>query len=180
MKAIFLALFCSFYLLIRCAAGQVPPPHSNAQALNQSLWATLDKKYENPIIILDDKFIPDSLRKRTLDSLDRHDILKITVLHYSSTNKRNVAYLTTKDPRIAAYQGKLAALSPTYKSYLKTHHNKDGLFIYIVNRVPLQGTREERIGALYKMLSEKIIAISVSSTQTVNGIIPIVEINTKH
>ncbi len=170
-------IFCLFFLITKYATAQTPPGNMPASPSSVS-WETLNKKYNNPVVVLDDKTIPDSLSKQVLAKLDQLDVIKITVLH-AITPKQNIVYLTTKDTKIAMYQKKLTAFSKEYKDFLETHQNRDGAVIYILNAVPVQGSRKGRIDELYNIPAERIKSVNFSLQDIPDKVVAMVEINTK-
>jgi len=174
---IFFTTYCLFYLLINCAVGQTTP--DIAPAYNKTSWENLNAKYNNPKIVIDDKFIPDSIVKRTLDNLDPFAVTKITVLHSSSPKQRNVVYLTTDNLRIEAYQKKLSSFSKEYESCLASRQNKDVHFIYYVDSQILQGSRTDITEILYDIPKDKIAAVAFKTLHFGEKDVPLVTVYTK-
>jgi hypothetical protein len=168
MKIIYTTFFL-FFLIIGYAIGQPVPPPSNMPAeSNRTSWETLNKKYDNPKIVLDGKWVPDSLVKHTLDELDPLAVIKLTILHVTKTGERNTVYITTKDSKIQAYQKKFGAFSKDYADYLDAHQNKDFNFIYMLDERPFQGGRKDIIDGLYDIPAEKIEGVYFSLQPQVN------------
>jgi len=158
MKLIYTTI-CLFFLAISCAIGQPPPPPGAPATQNRTSWETLNGKYNNPKILLDEKWIPDSAVKRTLDELDPLSVVKIQVLHATKPNERNTIYITTGTLKMAAYQKKFSAFSKTYAAYLAAHQNREGNFFYNINAKPLSGGRKDVVDALYNIPAEKIESV---------------------
>jgi hypothetical protein len=158
MKLFYITL-CLFVLTTGYAIGQPPPPPGASGVQSSTSWETLNGKYNNPKIVLDDKWIPDTAVKHTLDELESLSVIKIKILHATKTGERNTVYLITKDSRIAEYEKKFGAFSKPYADYLAAHQNKDYTFIYFLDRRPFQGSRTEIIDGLYDIPADKIKSV---------------------
>jgi hypothetical protein len=168
MKLIYTTI-CLFVLAISCASCQPPPPPGAPAAQNRTSWETLNGEYNNPKIVLDEKWIPDSAVKRTLDELDPLAVVKIKVLHVTKSNERNSVYLTTATLKMDAYKKKFSPFSTKYAAYLSVHQNREGSFFYNINTKTLSGGRQYVVDVLYNIPAEKITSVDFMTTSTPDG-----------
>lgn len=151
---IVLCLFCFFDY----AFGQ-NLPNGTTDIYKQTTWDKYNTKYNNPRYVVDEKLLSDSVAKRMLSEVSPYDFVRISVLHASSANERNVVYITTDIVKVQAYQKKLSAFSNEYKSYLETHQNQNGQFLYFINSEPLSGERKDIVDRLYNIPAENIKSV---------------------
>jgi hypothetical protein len=120
------------------------------------------------------------------DKLNNDDILVKYVLKGSSLDALHsekmldsVIVIVTKSNAITQYQKKFSVFSKKYKSYLAAYQNNDEYFLYVLDGVPVQGTRNDIIKTLYEIPSKKIKEVGFNKKQPAHGSATLVIINTK-
>lgn len=163
-------LAITFFLFFVCHStfGQTNSPGAITTS-EQTTWEKYNAKYNNPVYVIDEKPMNDSLSKKVLNGLDPYAITKIICVHNSSSGKRNVVYITTAILKIAGYQKKFSSFSTGYKNYLETHQNRDGRLFYILNNTPMSGDRRDITDELYNIPLDKIERVNFVSQKALTG-----------
>lgn len=164
---------------------------------NGAVLITTKKKYQkadttNKAKPLDSAVNKDALfivdgqpSKNKLNDINANDILSIDILKKSEASDpsfspvNDVVIVVTKAKAIQQYQKKFSAFSKKYKSYLDAHQNNDEGFVYVLDGIQVQGTRNDIIKKLYKIPSEKIKEVGFNKKQPTDGSATLVIINTK-
>lgn len=144
-----------------------------------STWGKYYIKYNNPMYVIDGKSLSDSLAKHVLDKSDPYSFVKISILHASSPNQRNVVYITTDIVKIKAYQKKLGTFSKEYKNYLEVNQSRDDRFHYFINGTMLEGYRTDMVNKLDSLPAEKITDVEFKLNDQKNQGLTMVFIKTK-
>ena len=133
---------------------------------NKSLPDTL-----KPVIVLNGDFYSGDVTK-----IDSNDIIKVITL----TGGVNTKFIVTKKFAISQYQQKFSNLSKDYKIYFSDPKNNDKEFLYVLNGVPVDQTKNDEIKKLYDISPKKIkVVLFKDKGSELGNIKPLVIITTK-
>lgn len=165
MKALILFILVfsfSFHALSQTGIA-VKADTSGAEKKGQSLQMINGSQ---PLLIIDNVQIADSVADKTFKILDPKAILEISILKdsaasslYSSAGNRSVLMITNKAYAVEQYQKKFSKFSVDYEKYLQLHKNDDSNLVYVLDGVPMAADENDNIKKLYDS-SEKLKSVN--------------------
>ena len=157
-------LICFLFCLVNYSFGQDTTRKQNVFGKYRS-WAEFSAAHHNPIFVIDNNMIADTLVTKVLKNLDAASVLEINILKdslpatvYAQQPLREVVLVVTKAYAIAQYQKKLGTLSRKYKHYLLSHQNDDNDILYVISngKNSVNGSSAELLSDLYEIQSKKV------------------------
>ena len=139
-----LAITYCFFCILNYAFGQDTsykrPRATITNYLNDPL--SDPKYYPKLIVVVDGKKIADSLQHRILYDLNPAEILEISTLQDSITDKTvsrgltNTTIIVTKRYARVEYQKKLGRFSKEYNEFINKKNGDDSDILYVLNGIP--------------------------------------------
>jgi hypothetical protein len=170
-----LTLICLLFCLVNYSFGQDTTRKQNVFG-KYSSWAEFNVAHHNPIFVVDNNMIADTLVTKALKNLDAASVLELNIVKdslpatvYAQQPLREVVLVVTKAYAAIEIQKRFASISKSYEKYIELHKNED--LGYVINGIWSEGTSDDTLKRLYDLPVKKIKFVGVLDKDKVPGVI---------